>query len=516
MLMLNFPVPYSEELLFSAVARAGVRQGITSPKQLLDEIFSCRSVVATIDLPNHLAVISRLLPHDFTAESLVQKHTLFPLYAPFVPDMRRLQCIEWMLGDIQGAIHLALGVAASRIKIPRYLRYCPGCVAFQREQCGEYFWLREWQVAGVETCPDHGAMVDTRIARPLVERHRFIAAAPENCPSATQMTITRDSFGIAAQVRQLLTLPASTSPTYEQWTAYYRNLANRLGLCRGKTQIDHASIRAKVLHVLPQLWPNRRGPISIGSESDESSWLKAIFRKHRKSFNYLEHIVVHQALLGSDWQIKEVLEDVVRFSSREKAPAVKTVTQNVTGQTPCQEKWRTLLVDHSPKQARSAAPALYARLYRNYHGWLMEVNRLHDNGKSAALSHRVDWDKRDREYLQALRQLVTFLAANQQGPRRSRTYQLKVLGNLPTLEKNLYRMPRFKAFLDIHTENVSQYQIRRLQNAYENLHLLFDLPPRWQLLRSAGLSEERLTDQARQFLEYLMDTENEVQRRRKK
>jgi len=359
-------------------------------------------------------------------------------------------------------------------------------------------------------------MVDTRIARPLVERHRFIAAAPEHCPSTKQQRILEGSCGITAQVRQLLTIPASTSPTYDQWTAYYRNLANRLGLCRGKIQIDHTSIRAKVLHVLPQIWPTRCGPISLASELDESGWLKAIFRKHRKSFNYLEHIVVHQALLGSDWEIKEVLEDVVQFSSREKAPTVKTATQNATGQTPCQEKWRTLLVDHSPKQARSAAPALYARLYRNYHGWLMEVNRLHDNGKSAARSHRVDWDKRDREYLQALRQLVTFLAANQQGPRRSRTYHLKLLGNLATLEKNLYRMPRFKAFLNIHTESVSQYQIRRLQNAYEDLRRLFDLPPRWQLLRSAGLSEERLTDQSRQFLEHLMDTENEVQRCRKR
>ena len=51
MAVLNFPIPYTEELMYSAVARAGVRQGLTSPKQLLDEVFESRSIIATIDLP---------------------------------------------------------------------------------------------------------------------------------------------------------------------------------------------------------------------------------------------------------------------------------------------------------------------------------------------------------------------------------------------------------------------------------------------------------------------------------
>lgn len=94
MAVLNFPVPYVEELLYSTVARAGVRQGLTSPKQLLDEVFKSRSVIATIDLPNHLETISRWLPHEFTAEKLIYDHTLFPIYAPFVPEARRLECIK--------------------------------------------------------------------------------------------------------------------------------------------------------------------------------------------------------------------------------------------------------------------------------------------------------------------------------------------------------------------------------------------------------------------------------------
>ena len=60
--MLNFPVPYTNELIYSSVARAGIRLAINSPKQLLDEIFQDREVVATIDLPAHLSKILKLLP----------------------------------------------------------------------------------------------------------------------------------------------------------------------------------------------------------------------------------------------------------------------------------------------------------------------------------------------------------------------------------------------------------------------------------------------------------------------
>lgn len=501
--------------MYSTVARAGVRQGLTSPKQLLDEVFESRSIIATIDLPNHLATLSRWLPEEFTPDKLIYSHTLFPLYAPFVPEARRLQCMNWLHQSTQGAAHLALGIAASRIKSPRFVRYCPGCIATQREQYGEYFWLREWQVAGVESCPEHGVLLDTRIARPLIERHRFIAAAPEHCHVTKQQKGMEVSDWITTQVRRLLVRPAQESPSFEQWTEYYRSLVYRLGFYRGKAQVDHSVIKNKVLKIWPAAWLIRNRLMPPGSDVDDSDWLKAIFRKHRKSFNYLQHIVVHQALLDSHWQIDDVLGEVSRKPTRTTSQHVKVVMQKSSSQTPDQEAWFALLSSYPPKQARKTSPALYARLYRNHRGWLLDVNHRHAEDKTNTNAPRVNWSKRDRENLQALRQLATFLNANKQGPRRSRTYYLKLLGNLSTFEKNLHQMPRTLEFLVANSESVSQYQIRRLQNAYDDLRVLFDSPPRWRLLRNAGLSEERIMEPARQYLENLVDTEHEVQRCRK-
>lgn len=501
--------------MYSTVARAGVRQGLTSPKQLLDEVFESRSIIATIDLPNHLAMLSRWLPEEFTPDKLIYNHTLFPLYAPFVPDARRFQCMNWFYQGTHSAAHLALGVAASRIKSPRFVRYCPGCIAAQREQYGEYFWRREWQVAGVESCPEHGVLMDTRIARPLIERHRFIAAAPEHCLVTKQQKGMGVSDGITTQVRRLLIRPAQASPSFEQWTEYYRSLAYRLGLYRGKAQVDHSVIKNMVLNVWPAAWLIRNRLMPPSSDIDGSDWLKAIFRKHRKSFNYLQHIVVHQALLDNHWQIEDVLDEASRNPTRKTPQQVTVVMQQSSSHTPDQEAWLALLLSHPPLEARKKLPALYARLYRGHRDWLLDINDSHAENRTKATAPRVDWDSRDRENLQALRQLATFLNANTQGPRRSRTYYLKLLGNLSTLEKNLHQMPRISAFLVANSESVPQYQIRRLQNSYDDLRLLFDLPPRWRILRNAGLSEERMMEPARQYLENLVDTEHEVQRCRK-
>src|SRR5699024_3869154 len=114
------------------------------------------------------------------------------------------------------------------------------------------------------------------------------------------------------QVRQLLQLPAQESPSLDQWTAYYRHLAIRLGFCRGQTQVYHQRIREAVMQTWPKSWLIRFNLLPVNPTINESGWLMAMFRKHRKSFSFLQHIIVNQALLGTDWSIREVIADACR------------------------------------------------------------------------------------------------------------------------------------------------------------------------------------------------------------
>ncbi len=491
--MLNFPLPYPDELIYSTIARAGIRQGITSPKELLDEIFQSRGIIATIDLPNHLSAVSRLLPTKYSAEGIIYNHTLFPIYAPFVPEERRKRCLEWMRGKSQGAVHLALGVTASRIKVPRYICYCPLCLLAQKNEHGEYYWIRDWQVPGIESCSKHGYLINTQLSRSNAERHRFIAAAPEYCPQVPQIPCASITTRISTQVRQLLERPARPSSSHEQWTAYYQDLAFQHGLNRGTGHINHHAVKEKVLRFWPTEWLARYNLTPAESDDDEEDWVRSIFRKHRKCFSYLQHIVVNQAIIGESWRIDSVLDQVQQYPANKRKPPVEINKISNFDLSPDQESWQRLLSCHPPTRARKIAPALYARLYRKHSNWLLDFNASHAYDRSNLTSKcKVNWSERDQVFLQALHQVDVLLKDNTDGPRRSKAYFQKMVGFSTTYEKNLNRMPLSKAFLDAQAESVEDYQIRRLRNALEELRQSYDSPSRWRLLRISKLSEERM------------------------
>ncbi|MDJ0691618.1 MAG: TniQ family protein [Xenococcaceae cyanobacterium MO_188.B32] len=82
-----FPTLYPSELLYSAIARYQIRNGNLSPKSNIEELFNSRNITATADLPCGLDnLVENLPPYSLvTADSLIQRHTLYRFYAPFLP-----------------------------------------------------------------------------------------------------------------------------------------------------------------------------------------------------------------------------------------------------------------------------------------------------------------------------------------------------------------------------------------------------------------------------------------------
>lgn len=506
--MLNFPVPYPEELLYSTIARAGIRHGLTSPKQLLDEVFeSNRKVIATIDLPNYLNSLTRQLPDRFTIESLAYEHTLFPLYAPFLPEERRVKCLVWMEAQSQGSVHLATGVAASIVKTPGHIRYCSTCLKEQTEQNGEYFWVRLWQTPGVNCCPDHGILLNSKLIRPQKERHQFWPATPEHCPLLPLKAASDKDRWIAKKAIELLGLGPCKSPSLSQWSIYYQRLALHAGLTRGQVQVDHDEI----FHRVRSYWtPQYLRAIGLPVTRDEHDWLKGIFRKHRKSFSYLQHLVVLGALLPKGWSISGAIEYVRSIVQPSENTHIEVSDLGViTNLSDDQKYWLSLLSTQGVKGARTSNPALYARLYRGQRIWLTNTNREHKRPARPKRKYRVNWEAKDAEYLQQLQELVVIVTATNSGPRRSRNFWLHGLSAPATIEKHLAQLPLTSRLLQYYSETVADFQIRRLTLTYESLKEHIKYPPRWRLLRASSLSEQRLTPLARKFLKTLELQEDE-------
>ncbi|WP_087505365.1 TnsD family Tn7-like transposition protein [Neiella marina] len=501
--MLGFPVPYDEELLYSTIARAGVHDGDTSPKQLLDKVFSNRKVIATVDLPCHVQILAEQYPPSLhlSVSSLIFKHTLWPMYMPFLPKERLSKLKLWMAGSSQGAAHLASGSAASRVKSKTKFYVCPSCLKDQLAQHGEYYWKRIWQIPLVKVCPKHGPLYLTDIGFDGEHRHTFFSVENAKVLGAEEVQPNDQIF--AQQVDQLTHLE-SKALTFSKWSSFYQQLASTYGFRTG-AKIDHARILQAVVNFWGKRWLEEAGILPTNSET---SWLKTLFRKHRKSFSFAEHIVAVTAISGGLVPISVAIEIASKLEGHNDAESTKSNDELSAPQSGAltldQIHWKQILIRLSPKLARQHSPALYARLYRNHHDWLIETDDIFHT-PTEIINNRVDWAQRDRLIARELKGVFEKLSEDLLAPLLSRTFLIHQLRQRAMIEKNLHRLPRCSKFLSFYSESTSEYQARRLARAWLEMQNECVDVKRWSLLRKAGLSDERMTGVVARLLKEILD-----------
>jgi len=499
--MLGFPSPYPEELLYSTVARAGVHDGETSPKQLLDKVFNNRKVVATVDLPSHVLALAEQYPLalGLVTKTLISRHTLWPIYAPFLPRERNIKLKKWMSGNSRGAVHLASGIAASKVKAKQRLFVCSECLKVQKQKYGECFWNRLWQVPLLKTCPTHGPLHTTSVELDGEHRHSYMPVEEAEILEPVNASAVDNIF--AHQTANLLQVQ-SEGVSFSQWTAFYKRFASSQGCFYGR-RIDHSKIHETVIQFWGKRWLASAG---ILPSDAESSWLRGLFRKHRKSFSFAEHIVVISALSNGAISICDAIDKASRVviksekSIQEKQQGLNTEDQ--LGQD--QIKWKQLLERRPPKASRQKNPALYARLYRNHYDWLICINSLY-HADNIIINKRVDWPQRDKQITKELRRAYANLSEDLNSPHLSRTFLIHQLKQSVTVEKNLHRLPLTSALLSIYTESVTEYQARRLTRTYFSMQERRQEIKRWSLIRQAGLSDERMTDTVAELLKEILN-----------
>lgn len=220
--MINFPVPYEDELFYSVMARARVRFCVVSPKALIGHAIGSRSAIATRNFPSRLAGTCNLNNLSLPSfEQLVYGHTMFPLYAPFMPEERRQFCLSRLKDKSYGAVHLGTGYASSRVPVQRGLRACPRCVETQKHMFGEPYWVRTHQIVGLDNCPIHQIpLIELSPCQSLNKRHEFVPLSTLPAPSYPERN-QLNSIAITwleKQLLDLLLLSPFESPAYENWT----------------------------------------------------------------------------------------------------------------------------------------------------------------------------------------------------------------------------------------------------------------------------------------------------------
>lgn len=173
-LLAYFPSLYPDEIIYSAIARYHQVSGNISQRQTIRDLFGERLVCATVDLPSHLSSLSGTIENMYTAEELIEKHTLYPYYTAYVPKDKAEKLYRLMsVGTSRGEAHVLLGVPASKVKLPANLRYCVGCYRDDIKKYGEPYWHRLHQLPGVLVCPIHQTWLCSSTVPYTTRDHKF-------------------------------------------------------------------------------------------------------------------------------------------------------------------------------------------------------------------------------------------------------------------------------------------------------------------------------------------------------
>lgn len=500
----QFPIPHEDELLGSVIARFINRQGIKEDKIAIQQLFGSRKITSSALFQGHINQLLDKVGHlwNVSPRSVVEKHTLVPLFRPFVGRRRYEQLVGNLVGRSNNCIMRRSGINASRVKWPDRYKICPIC--WQEQQCeyGYSYWRRLFQCAGIECCPLHQCqLIETDLSLHSVHKYRFIGTHEFSISTPFQVKMANRRQVLLAKRCQDLLNSISLSPDFslnDNWTHFYHRIASEKGLTRGKW-VEHKDITEMIINYWGINWLEKYG-LSLNGDQD---WLKGIFRKHRRPFSYLEHLVCWNAFFPDNESIFGIIS---RASKRDNVPRFTLSDippEDECKQNDCRQRWLHLVSQYSSlKQIRAQREGakLYTWLYRHDRSWLNEHT---PSRQKAPREIRVDWAKRDRTLVREMLRLEKSHQIDCKGPRRSKSWYGKQLNCSSLLDKKLALLPLCETFLMRYSETVEEYQARRLAQTMINLiELGRQWIPIYEIERLAGLRRETCREAARQILRY--------------
>lgn len=317
-----FPRLYEDELLYSWLARYHLYSLNESPKQTMEELFGNRTQLAIPDLPTCLAYLHRQLEHfhPVSLEQWITKHTFYCYHTNFaLPETREFVYQTMCNGVHKGAIHVMTGVMASGVRDKERLMYCPYCVEEDFQRYGETYWRLSHQLPSVYVCTKHSCILqESTVSFRPKNRQEFVAATRENCSSnrrnVTYSAKTMEHLHVMAYDSIQLAIEGYEF-NWELLQKAYRYLLQYKGIANVKGRVDQ--------HALAQQFQAFYGQEALNllqssvDVEDPSCWLKAITRKHRKSFHPVHHLLLIR-FLG------ERIDTILSYASRPYIPFGKS------------------------------------------------------------------------------------------------------------------------------------------------------------------------------------------------
>ncbi|QZN76180.1 TnsD family Tn7-like transposition protein [Paenibacillus sp. DR312] len=474
-MMLQFPIPYEDELLYSLLARVGIRSGNISHRAILKDIFGMDSFTAGVELQPGISNIVTNLPAGSTISSdqLIVQNTMYLFYTAFRDEEQAHAIYVSMLDEHGRDLHNAIGLMSSAIKPHTHFQYCVLCNQLDMERHGEYYWRRIHQISGVRICIKHGIWLsESSVLMRERTKYAFIAPTQDNCSNrSVREIIDKELLSqyscIMNNIEKLLNYKFPHRPM-EWFHKHYINQLMRKGYASNKGRTNYKRLRAEFV----DFYGVELLEILQSSANGESSWLKLIFQKHRKGFHPVRHLLVMQFLgLTLDELFNSEPSDFLDgHASKGSLPKRKIMKKTMTEEHRRQAKrerreaWLRMRSQHpglGRLELRKLNPKVYAWLYLYDREFLM--NHMPEKLPPKAGATRHDWEKRDMEILEEVTGIAEQLMSEGGKPRRITLKRIQeILGRKCLMPKHLKKLPRTRTFLEQVVEDAEAFQKRRV------------------------------------------------------
>lgn len=300
-----FTDPYKYELIYGTIGRYHYYIGNIDYKDTLREIFGSESVIPSIGLCSYLDMLSSNLGGKYTSDYIINNHTIFPFYAPFMPETRREELICDMKYKDGKGLYTKIGMMAGSVCKKDGIYYCPFCAENEIKNYGEAYIHREHQVQGVLLCPIHGGKLKKyKINRTNTSRLEFIrlneGLLDFNVEYEENEDIYQKLFKISKSANYIL-----NNNLHKFSKDIISKKYNELLYSKGLLSINRRVKQRELFEEFIKFYDTNFLKI-MGSTIDkdnEYNWLKVITRNSKRTVHPIRHILF----------INFLVKDIVEF-----------------------------------------------------------------------------------------------------------------------------------------------------------------------------------------------------------
>jgi len=473
---LNFRKPIVEETLQSVVARLLDLFPPASHARILKSILGAAHNAVAADFPHGLDRLCPILGLD--VESAIERHTLLPLYRPFITPRALNSALKCMRGD--RSPHFTLGVVQKGPCISRRLRRCPKCTIADVARLGVPIWRRLHQVVPVNLCASHCvALEETNAPSRGIFSFKFTSAAKAKTVLSPRLDrrVHPTTDWMAQAMQRIVLIPDCPQPGPERLADYYHARLRDRGFVMPNGRIAHADLMHEFIAAVSEpLLAELKCSVDVNACDN---WVRRIAKSNSGHQPPYRHLLMMRFLGDEPVTALRAAMSAQRFAQTAllrqqfKAPSHSVLCAK-------RAKWHRA-IKSGVTDLRVRHDALYSWLWRHDRAWLLSHRQL----LRPSRRHAPDWLTIDRQLMR--RVMVAVEDLHREGRRLSRT-QLALASGSPSLVAARHKMlPRTQAVVDRLAESAESHAISRIRKVIANQRQKLDPAKPWQIAKQAGL-----------------------------